>query len=410
MIDNEKHIMYWLDVCGVEYSLETESVRCESKLIALDIENLNDIKLILNETISAKDFPRFGHKCYKMLIVGHTIQFVLGGKTRDKERRIKTSDAKWMHYEFEIKTHKLKLVHDNIHVSIGEKNRVTRSKVLNLFDNLAIGDWVDVKDSLNNFYLAIIVDIKDKKFAIDAVDDVALNKKKVKSMKIKVLYIGCDNKYNEWININSDVTTDMSLCDCVDKCVFSHNLQESLNEHRLTLPNTQSKWSKHLNGLNAVYSKSYKKMIIFGCNTQFPCDNSTRKWRGFYYKYLDRDRDYKDYKLITDGFIRQFETMVDNTFVNIPKDIHEMIFRYYFIPNDDDWTQATEKDNAKFIDDMFSNHFYKDSGCVLINNDNDIFMFGGTLRNTNQRHILNVICSKCFWMVDEYCMSQTSCC
>ena len=76
--------MYWLDVCGLEYSFETFSFRRKCKLIALDIKNLNDIKLIFDKTISEKNFPQFGYKRYTMLIVGHTIQFVLGGDTRDK--------------------------------------------------------------------------------------------------------------------------------------------------------------------------------------------------------------------------------------------------------------------------------------------------------------------------------------
>ena len=133
--------------------------------------------------------------------------------------------------------------------------------------------------------------------------------------------------------------------------------------------------------MKAVYSKSHKKIIIFGCNTAFPQKNSKIAWCGLYHKCINRDRDYKDCISVVGGFVRQFETMIDNIFVNVPKDINEMILNYYFIPNDSEWTPATKKDkNGKFTGNMFNNHFYKNSGCVLVNNDNDIFIFGGTLR------------------------------
>ena len=433
--------MYLLDVCGVEYV--RTYIRRECKLIAFDIKHLTDIKLIFYKTISAKDFPQFGSRCYTMLIVGHTIQFVLGGNTIDKKNRIYHDDTKWMHYEFDITTHKLTLIHKNIHIAIGEKNRATRSKLLHFVENLEIGDWVDVQDSMKTFYLAKILDIKDKKFAIgddnyNMNDDDELVPGKVRSMKIRIHYSGWSDKYDEWINIDvtngdhdtgdvkkSDMsTTDYdemkkyadincitvtSLCDCNDKCLLSYYAKEksfaNLNYHRLTLPKTQSMMVKPLDGLSAVYSKTEKKIIILGSNNRSleSIRGSRRRslWRGVYCKRICRDKVYKDYKLIVDGFIHQFETiahaMMDNynynynIFVNIPKDINEMILKYYFIPDDHDWTQAIKKDKkGKFMANMFGDHFYVDSGCVMVNNDRDIFIFGGTNRYDKIRRILKL--------------------
>ena len=74
---------------------------------------------------------------------------------------------------------------------------------------------------------------------------------------------------------------------------------------------------------------------------------------------------------------------------NISKDINSMILKYYFIPNDHDWSQAIKKaKNDKFIGDRFSDHFEADSGCVIVNND--IFILGGSHKGSKLRSILKL--------------------
>ena len=198
--------MYWLDVCGLERGPSSCITTYKCKLIALDIKNLNDIKLIFDKTISDDDFPKFAYKCYTMLIVGNTIQFILGGNTctYDEKHGRDCDDAKWMHYEFDIKTHKLSLIHKNLHIKAGAKNGVTRSKVFDFVENLEIGDWVDIKDSRSTFYLAKILGIEDKKyFAIcddndnDVDDEMGDISGKLRSMSIKVHYDGWSNQFDE---------------------------------------------------------------------------------------------------------------------------------------------------------------------------------------------------------------------
>ena len=144
---------------------------------------------------------------------------------------------------------------------------------------------------------------------------------------------------------------------------------------------------KGLKQMKALYSKSEKKMIILGRNGSTMNLLQKQLWSGLYYKRINYDC--KDYQLFIEGFIHRL-------FITFPKDLIEMIFKYYYIPNDDEWTQATKTNkNGVFIRDMYGNisdHFRLDAGCVLVNNDKDVFMFGGKQNKTQREMVIsNVI-------------------
>ena len=99
---------------------------------------------------------------------------------------------------------------------------------------------------------------------------------------------------------------------------------------------------------------------------------------GVYYNSINRDN-INNSQLVVNGFIHDHmhdnETSINN---NIPKDIIKIIFNYYFIANDNQWTQITKQDkNGKFIKNMFGDSFHGKSACVMVNHGDDIFMFGG---------------------------------
>ena len=82
--------------------------------------------------------------------------------------------------------------------------------------------------------------------------------------------------------------------------------------------------------------------------------------------------------MIVHGFIHKIEQSINDIFVNIPQDLFDMISKYYFIPNDKEWTQAVKTDkNGKYVRDLYRDYFYLHSACALVNDDNDIFIFGG---------------------------------
>ena len=88
------------------------------------------------------------------------------------------------HFQFNIKTKKLSLIHKNIH----EKCHDDHVTELNMND-LKINDYIDVKDHKGDWYLAKILDIKDKVYYNDNSNDINNNIKHVKSMKILIHYI-----------------------------------------------------------------------------------------------------------------------------------------------------------------------------------------------------------------------------
>ena len=76
-----------------------------------------------------------------MLIIGDTIQFILGATGNVIDDSLK-------HFEYNTKTKKFLLIHENIHSK--SVSHVTHLKLQHLFDNLKIGDEIDVKDFLND--------------------------------------------------------------------------------------------------------------------------------------------------------------------------------------------------------------------------------------------------------------------
>ena len=130
------------------------------------------------------------------------------------------------HHEFDIITRKIKLVDENICKKYNDPNRVTFDKILNCFENLTVGDVIDARDSLSGkFYLAKIVDIKDKEYGendckdinnddnINCKSNIAIDSETklsklggINSMKIRVHYQGCDKKYDEWIDITKETS------------------------------------------------------------------------------------------------------------------------------------------------------------------------------------------------------------
>ena len=389
VIDNNNHVMYWL-ICG-ETLIPNALGYLRSPyglIIAFDIKDLKNIQFIYQQMISYDEYPEFGYCIcdYTMLMVGNTIQFVLGGKDQCK------------HYEFNIKTRKLKAVVDSIHSRYIDN--VTWSKVVKFFENLKIGDCIDARDSYTVFYLAQVLDIKDKIFD---------KNNRLESMKVKVHYPGWQEKFDEWIDVikniketngigidgksnndNSDVNNKhllTSLCCCDKKCYFSkweshgHKKVDGSEKycqfHRITLPKCQSLRPKGLQGLNAVYSKSKNKLIILGSNFVLnPYARSLQSWSGLYYKYID-----DPCHCLVNGFIHRIKKF-------IPTDLHKIIFDYYFIPH---WSHAIKTDkNGKFVRNMFAEHFQSNSACVVVNNDNDIYIFGGNTGIIQSKDILRL--------------------
>ena len=246
-------------------------------------------------------------------------------------------------------------------------------------------------------------------------------------MKILVHYNGCSSKYDEWIHVSTgilsekeDVTSELaetskeislsSLCDCIDKCHFlNEKYYPRRNEwskfepieaqfsqfHRIGLPKTQSLCNQYLNEFNGIYSKSHQKMIIFGHNDAF---TSNDKCCGVYYKHK-MCYDKKQCQLIVFGFCHQSENHNNNNKkLVIPKEIRQLILKYYTGASDDEeWQNVYKKDkNGTILGDMFDDAFYLHCGFVLANNDNDIFIFGGKVSKyrkggqTGFKHLNNI--------------------
>ena len=114
--------------------------------------------------------------------------------------------------------------------------------------------------------------------------------------------------------------------------------------------------------------------------------------------------------LIVKGFIDKIGKDINTIFINIPKDIFEMVYKYYYIPDDIEWTQLVKYDkNNKYMRNMFSDYLYVGSGCVIVNNGNDIFMFGGQAKpeglHTNDIFRLNITTNVLRRLTDIKCPS-----
>ena len=362
VIDNENHVLYWLE--SDHYNNYNSNNICQTSLVAINIKHLNNIKLIHQTIIPQDEFPLFINRVWTMLVIGNTIQFILGGNND-------CSDGK-AHFEYDIKLQKLKMLDENILLTT--TSHVSENKIFNFFENLKVNDWIDTRDDYGTFYLGQVLDIKDKEFENDG------GKLKLKSMKIFVHYNGCLSKCDEWIRISLS-----SLCNCTDKCHFLNDkyyakrgwsklkpIKAQFSQfHRIALPKTQSLWNQYLNGFNGIYSKYREKMILFGRND---------KCCGVYFKHKMR-YDEKKCKLIVFGVCRQSE----NEKMFIPKEIRQLILKYYAGPSDEKWQNVCKKHkNGTIIRDMFNDAFYLHSGFILANNDNDIFIFGGEMSKCHQ--------------------------
>ena len=389
VIDNDNHVIYWLILERDLEIIKNFGYKPQSIILCLDVKNWDDIKLLWKHRISSQEFPNFSHlQTYKMLIVENTIQFVLGGDYSSN-----------LHYQFNIKTKKLKLIHKNIHSQYIDHIRY--SKVLNFFENLKVGDWIDARDKWGRWWLAQILDIKDKQF--DNYNNNSNNK--IKSMSIKIRYYKQDtfetnNRDEEWIQVTKeecvvpqqhivyttkeDDTSLSSLCNCRKSCCIDDFLCTYVKEfakiHRIGLPKSQSIRGKYLRECNALYSKPQKKMIIFGHNGSYSSNsNKDRIWSGLYYKSInvggEYNYNYKDYQSLVSGFINRCQKSIDKI---IAKDLYQMIFEYYFVANDKEWSQAIKTDkNGAFLRDKYVDYFCWNSAYVLVNHGNDIFIFGG---------------------------------
>ena len=370
-IDNDNHILYWL-----------QSSHWRRSLLSIDIKNLQNIKLIDQTLLPLSiDHVSFCQCSYAVLVTGNTIQFILGeGSDTDSLKN----------FQFDINTKKLSLIHENIHLKSGA-NHDDDVRKLKLND-LKIGDYIDVKSSAYNcWYLAKIDNVTDKKYYNceydnnnSSNDNSETDLNLIESMKISVHDAKDNHKRTcEWIDLTGDsneysiqdlaalkrrmtslqtynfggsfVNIDVndlidklkngtSICDCNGKCEyhdiaskfknFDQNIAREFNKHhRIALPKCQSLYDKSLYNLHGLYSTNSKTMIILGENKQ--CT-----FGGVYCKRIGHSRDY--FQSIFNGFIKQyFKQML------IPKDLCQLIFNYFFLPNDKDWIHLSYERDKK---------------------------------------------------------------
>ena len=371
VIDNDNHILYWL---------HSQTKYLQTSLIGIDIKDLKNIKLIDQTIFSSnnKNNISFGNSEYTMLFTGNSIQFILG---TSKGQELK-------HFQFNIKTKKLSLVHNNVHIQSVD-HVVTQSQCL--LDNLKIGDCVDTKYGnlvRTPWFLGQVLDIKDKKYYdnVNGKMDVEEQHRKcsVKSMSILVHYPKL--LLNQCVKVSSekDIYTSQqfdqfrrqltrasyafrrklgngdiminklknasSVCDCVEQCdvyptIIALSLQETFGKcHHIALPKTQSLYDKSLANFQGFYSKDNNAMIILGRNDTYVSPTS---FGGVYCKQIN-DKTKQDCELIVNGFIRQFEdkmetdmkmkmklTNINENFkINIDDRLDKRMDKKFFIPKD----------------------------------------------------------------------------
>ena len=391
VIDNNKHILYCLYLQNAQGSM-----------ITIDVKNFPTIKLI-DQTILTLNIRKAQ---YTLLLVDNTIQIVLGYNSVQ-------------HYQYNIDTKQVSIVHKNIHSK--STSHITNSQMQYLFDNLKCGDYIDVKDNQAGWYLAKILDIKNKQYYsgnsrynynYDGND----YKSKLRSMDIFIHYQGLKPERDESIHVTRDSDLyssesnanenanengnkhrhvyetkcqDMSsLCDCNEKCWLTtrkhrRNKLRYRKCHMIALPLSQSMVCKALHNFRGLYSKNRQKMIIVGGSyDKMPMEN---KFGGIYYKYMNPNHDNKNQvEMIVNGFIHKFENDCNSNYncnYNIPKELCQMIFKYYCQPSDKEWQYGMRLDENGLLPFMnFKNKYprlYQHSGYVLVNNDNDIFILGG---------------------------------
>ena len=416
VIDNDNDNLYWL-----------HSSQSQRSLVSLDIKNLHDIKFV-DQTLlpSSIDGVKFFQSDYTMLIVGNTIQFILSQhKGQHQESRALTN------FQFDIRTKKLSLMHKNIHLkTVSDHDDGTQLKL----GDLKIGDYIDFKQTVNNWKLAKVRSIANK---IYNDNDNGNDCNMCCSMKILVRYVD-RNRRHKYIHVsnnsnlyesrdlaeleerltllqtyaqygwgndlvgNVDINSIMdklknetSICDCHEPCTYHSDIKSKLDIfgrlianirpkfhkcHRIAAPNSQSLYDKSLRNFNGLYSKSCSTMIILGNNDS---NSEKSKFGGIYCKRIGDDEKYS--KLIVNGFVKQYKQLF------IPKDLCQLIFKYYFIPNDKNWTYMMKKDkNGMFVEQQYESTFHSTSCFVVIDglnysdSDNDnskhitIYKFGST--------------------------------
>ena len=375
VIDNDNHILYWLDSRARRPRLRHAGKfhPPDISLIALNIKDLNNIKLLYQKIISAEKFPTFPDEECTMLIVGHTIQFILGNSTTGTK-------AEYSHFEFNAETKKVRMIDENIHTKCTNHATESKSKAyaLNYFENLNIGDWIDVNKYGTRYNLAQVVKIEDK---------FCKNKKngngKFGRIYFEYWYKSKRNKQREEREIPIDICDDVSQCACVCKspCYYDNDKYKGdiSDYHCIALPRSQSLHKKRLYGASVIYSQKHGKIMIFGnnrCHPNIRQWNGAWQWSGIYSKHQNAFDD-KYYQLAVYGSVRLFEKQHNYQLI-VPNDVQNLILKYYFRQCDKQWQQLIEKDrNGKFVKDRYGDQFGKMvcMGAILANDGDDIFMF-----------------------------------
>ena len=414
VIDNDNHNLYWL-----------HSLQSQRSLVSLDIKNLQDIKLI-DQTLlpSSIDGVTFFDSDYTMLMVGNTIEFILS--THYGEHQDSSSLA---NFQFDIKTKKFSLLHKNIHLkTVTIRDAATQLKL----GDLKIGDYIDVKHtSTNNWTLAKVCDIKDKIYNDNDTDN-DNDRNMYCSVKIFVHYVERNKRNDEWIQVSNDsnlydshdlaeleetltllqtygqfgrqndligsidinsiidkLKNGTSICDCHGECIYNDDIKSKLDTfggtianirkkfnkcHRIAVPKTKSLYDKSLRNLHGFYLKSCNTMIMVGDNGSFM---EKSRFGGIYCKRIGDDE--KQSQLIVNGFIKQFKQLS----TDIPKDLCQLIFKYYCLSNDN-WIYMTKKDkNGMFVEQQYESTFYTNSRFVVIDGLNSSDNY-----NYNYNHIM----------------------
>ena len=361
-IDRDNGILYWFS-----------SLRSTISITSINIKNLEQIKLIdqtvvLKDSLSSDLEPLFSDE-FLMLIVEDTLQFILGA---NRDGNMFGSSK---HFQFDIKTKKFSIMHQSIHSQ--KIKRVTKLKIHQLFDNIKVGDCIDVRFPRDNrWYLGQIYRISDRKYC--TIDD-KFNTGKKERLESMWIYVGCKNLQGAfWIEITRGRIISMSsLCDCNQECNNEY--------HKIALAKSQSFCNKFIDNFQGLYSNYDKKMIILGNNG---LRQNHARFGGWYYKYANDKCKKQHYRLIAYGFIRRVVKKMADLF--IPKDLRELILKYYFIPNENGWEYVIKKQinvdgDEDTIDKIldYDNVFYSQTTYVSAN-QGDIYMFGGKTDATGE--------------------------
>ena len=298
VIDNQKDILYiWhpKDHTMVKFKITLNTNNTQNKE--------NDFKLDIIERIS---FVSDDNYCYiyknkytgtlnestihnfrVYLQFGDAEHMVLVNENGVEKIHIIGGDFTGQHYIFDIKTNKISLFTENIcqiKCSLSNTNSNKSNDIDD--DTLKIGDTIDARANASRMYqLAKIVDIKGKNTPIPKKDTKLLLDDKKALKRIFVHYIGFDDEFDEWINIDEKGT----FCNCIGKC--------KRKDHRIAPTNSQSRIDIDRHSVNkgkldyshrvaVFYCKKLQKVIGFGADWDMniiPTD-----YGGVYNYYFDR--------------------------------------------------------------------------------------------------------------------------